>query len=169
MTFIIQVSIANFELQPKIWLFVASMTRTFPEWIDLSSTLRLLVFFKSVLWNLVHSQNGLVGFPHEHIFSFLLLSKHCHKHSHHGPHLSFAQGDLTSKVLRAVKLCGQNNVIIGTLRVCSRTETNLHLIGTRQERLRSPFRKFERIVLQFVRQDGTALRINSVTPTQRIV
>lgn len=125
----------------------------------------LLILIESFGWDLVQMHNCLVGITHDDVLAVFLLLKQLDEHSEDTPHLSLLQRDLLGEVDRAVELRRQNDVIRGILRVGPTHKADLHLIGTRQDRLCRPLGQLERIVLEFRGQNGTALRIDLVPPT----
>ena len=122
----------------------------------------LLVVFKGLGRNLVEGQDGLVGLSHEDVLAFLLLVEELDEHAHHGPHLTFAEGDLCGKVLGAIELGGQDDVLVGVFGSRSATKANLHLVGSRKEGLGGPLGELEGVVLEFVGQNSTTLAVDFV-------
>jgi hypothetical protein len=124
----------------------------------------LLLVIKSSRRDAVHGQDSLVGFSHQDVFAIWLLMAELDEHSYHTPHLPIMQCDLTGKISRTIKLCRQNDVLIGTLLVDARTKSNLHLVRSSKERLGRPLSKLETIVLEFIGQHSTPLSIDLVAP-----
>eukprot|EP00977_Amphora_coffeiformis_P007684 scaffold1690_cov182-Amphora_coffeaeformis.AAC.41 len=109
-----------------------------------------------------------VWITHEHVFSIFLLQQHGNKRPEDSPHLIFRQCDLRGKILGTVELRRQNDVLVGLLGRRPRDKSNLHLIGTGQQRLGGPFGQLEGVVLEFIGKHGTPLRIDAITPARRL-
>ena len=129
----------------------------------------LLVIFEGSWWDTVHGQRSLVGLSHQHILSFFLLVEQLHKHSHHGPHLTFVQSNLTGKILGTIELCRENDVLVSRFLRGAGAKANLHLIGTSKDRLSRPLGELEAVVLELIRQDSTTLIINLFAPAKDIM